>query len=519
MLNAPVKILQTIQIETDQASVTFSNIDDLVAAWDARQHITSRHLVILINAAASDAADRWIAFRLNGDGGNNYSSQEIRGTAAAAAASRYDSTSYAHSGLFNGTNIANAYSGGILIFPHAFNTSNQKAFLSLTGSLETTVQVTTGRWSNVNAITSIEVYANSGNMQAGSTFHLGVVDERYLVEEVDLAGGAGLPVFDNIPQGEGNLAVVGYCRSDRVGVTDSINININEDSINANYYNQQLRGVGAAVSSVSQNNRIIGDCPAVNATASVYGSLISIVSQYTKANQPHLFNITGFHESSAPTGVIDLRSGRRDNSEPINKLSYEPNNGTDFKAGSLFSLYRVPKRIIERVELTEDTATVTFDNISQNFEALQINVYARSDKAALDDDIAITINGDAVVANYDRQRLYGSGAVVTSDRNLAIQDWLKCPAANEGVGEFGGGLFIFPSYAETDRHKHCISFHGRQENIVVVQSNRWESLNAITRIDLALVTGPNFVAGSVFELEGIFRKEGLPPDEGEQWGV
>jgi len=92
------------------------------------------------------------------------------------------------------------------------------------------------------------------------------------------------------------------------------------------------------------------------------------------------------------------------------------------------------------------------------------------------------------------------------------------PGNTEGVGEFGGGTVFFPAYAETDRHKHFLHWSGRQENIIMLTSNRWEQTAAIIKIALTPQTGPNFLAGSVFELEGILKKEGLPPSEGARWG-
>ena len=50
-------------------------------------------------------------------------------------------------------------------------------------------------------------------------------------------------------------------------------------------------------------------------------------------------------------------------------------------------------------------------------------------------------------------------------------------------------------------------------------SARWENADAITQIVLRLRDGTNFLAGTVAELEGILRHEGLPAIEGMGFGL
>lgn len=526
MLNLPIKILQTQQIETAQATVTFANIDTLVAQWDAAKHITSRHLVLIINAASADAvAKRAVEIQLNGDAGANYNHQWLSGEAGVVDADRQDSVN----ALFElvgtdypfaipGTTYANAFGGGLIVFPHAFNTANHKVALSLAGAVEDYINGVVGRWASIAAITSLVLSPDTGNFAAGSTFHLGVIDERYLVEEVLLAA-PGTVTFDNIPQGEGDLVVIGYARSDRAAVEDEVLHAINDDTVVGNYPAQELLGRAAVASAASPINGEIAMASGANATALSFGALVAIYSQYIKDNQPHFLSLSGYHENTGPTGEVRLMSGRRSNIEPINKLVYQPNAGTNFAIGSLSGLYRVPKRIIERVELAVDTATITFANIPQNFEALILHVYTRSSRALILDDTEITINGDAVAANYNRQLLQGAGVAAVAARNLGNRQWMDLVGDTEGAGEFNGGSMLFPAYAETDRHKHNLAFSGRVENNLIIWSCRWLNTAAITSIALNLAVGPNFLAGSVFELEGILRKEGLPPDEGMLWGV
>jgi len=387
------------------------------------------------------------------------------------------------------------------------------------GAYEQVMEVVAARWASADAIASVTILEGLGDdFTVGSIFHLGVIDERYLVEEIDLAAD-GQAVFDNIPQGEGDLLTIGYARSDRAGVEDEVLHSFNDDTVAVNYPAVSGEGRGAATAGAGVNQEcamVSGD----NATALVFGALVALYSQYTKGSYPHFLTTSGYHESTGATGEIRTMSGGRLNIEPINKLVFEPNAGTDFKAGSLFSLYRIPKRIIERVKLTEQATDITFNNIPQNFEALILHVYARTDRVAADDNLEIWINGDAVLGHYDIQILYGTVAVVAAGRNTAYNQWISSVhGATAAAHLFGGGSIFFPHYNKTDREEHAIVFHGNVGIVWYTRSCRWEGTAAITQIQITPWVGPNFMPGSVFELEGILRKEGLPPSEGEQWGA
>lgn len=514
MFNLPIKILKTIKLETAVASFNVNDITTLVAQWDARQHITSRHLVIMVNAAGPGVAYDWLLVSINGSLGV-YNEQTVYGRNAVSSGVRNTDLLQSRGLDIPGqTTYPNSFGGGTIIFPHAFNSSNHKAGLSMSGGVEENFIARAIRWASNDAIANLTFLTSGAFIVANSVFHIGVVDERYLVEEVLLAVD-GQPTFDNIPQGEGDLSVVGYCRTDRVATNDIVLHDFNGDTTAGHYYRQWLQGLGAAASAQAGNDNHAGITIGNTGAANAFGAFVINYPQYTNKNQTPFLSISGFHDS-APDGYVWALSGRRNNVEPINKLHYKPNIGTDFKAGSLFSLYRAPKRIIQRVELAADTPLVTFDNIPQNFEALVLHYYARSDVAALTDNIQMLINTDAVGNNYDMEQFYGNGGVVASSR-LATGAQVysgRLIGNTEGEKEFGSGSLILPEYTLTDRHKHYLHFTGRGENIVSIHSHRWEGLAAITRLDLSPATGPNFLAGSVFELEGILRKEGLPPSEG-----
>lgn len=518
MLNLPIKILRTVQIEAETEAITIDNIAALVAQWDAAARVTSRHLVLIINARSIDVSDSITNFlRFNADAGMNYMYQRLSGVDGVDSAGRVDGANAINLPPITGANNANTWGGSMVLIPHAFNATNHKAVLAVGGSSEFTVEAVAARWASVAAITSVTVFEGVGDdFVVGSTVSLGVVDERYLVEEW-ISAGVGTAIFDNIPQGEGDLVVIGYARSSQAANEDEVLHYINDDDVAGNYPAQEMLGRGGATSAATPVNGECAMIPGQTAGINIFGALVINYSQYIKDNQPHFLSASGY-QSGIPLGEVRVMSGRRANIEPINKIELDPTLGVNFFTGSLISLYRVPKRIIDRVELTAPQAVVTFDNIPQNFEALLIHIYARSDVAAAAAHVGFQFNDDAAGGNYPWGRLLGSGAVVTALR-AASRNLLFIPGDTAGANEFGGGTALLPGYYKDDRHKCVITLSGRAEDLIGLLSARWASVAAVIKIELVSEGANNFMAGSVFELEGILRKEGLPPSEGEQFGV
>ncbi|MGR3295861.1 MAG: hypothetical protein ACUZ8A_06505 [Candidatus Bathyanammoxibius sp.] len=501
----PVRVLEEVELTAPAASVTFSNIDTAVAAWDTIAGVTSRHLVVVVNAASDQATTAQVVnYRFNGDAGNNYDYQELNGTGAVVGVGRTDNGNALLFTSISGTTTANAFDGGMILVPHAFNALNHKATISLGGASETIVQTVAGRWADTSAITSFTMFPAAGTFIVGSIFQLGVVDERYLIEEQILSGGDGTFTFAAITASEGELAVVGYLRSDQAAVEDEVLHQINTDAVGANYAAEEMTGIGAVAAAAGAVSREVGMSSGNNATANVFGVLLATYSQFADGvNQPHYLTLSGYHESSGPTAQVRVMSGRRANVAAITQLDYEPNAGANFKDGSMMSLYRAPQFVIQRTTLAAPAASVTFSNIPQGYEALQLNVYTRTDGGGFLAQIEIEFNGDNVVANYNRQQLVAIVAGVSSARSAGTQSWLVSNSAGAGANQFAGGHYTIPQYAATDRHKHVLTIHGATvEPRLSLMSNRWKSTDAINAIVLTPQAG-NFIAGSVFELVGV----------------
>jgi len=288
MLNLPIKILDRhVTPAGGEANLTFAGIDDLVAQWDALKGLTSRHLVLIVNASSEDVGDYWdLGVRPNGSAVADKEYQAGLGSGAGASTGRITGSSAWTCGrCIPAGNYPDAFGGVVLLIPHAFNTTNHKNALLLGGAAEHAVNMAVFRWPHTDAITSLYLYIG-GTFTANSKFLLGVIDESYLVEEIEDAAADFSPTW-NIPQGEGDLITIGYLRSDQAAVEDEVLHTINDDTTAANYPAQELTGRAAVFAAASPVNQEIGMVSGDNATALVFGPLVAVYSQYTKQNQQH----------------------------------------------------------------------------------------------------------------------------------------------------------------------------------------------------------------------------------------
>lgn len=489
MFNLPLKIIGKTKLSSAAASVTFTLADFTIPSG-------TRHLAVIVNARGdAAAATRSLLLTFNGDSGANYHRQILSAGGAIASAGRDSANSRIDAALvIPAANVAaNSFGGGMILIPHYANTANHKAVLSLGGAAEEEVDALAGRWASTSAITSISITLG-GNFVANSIFLLCAVDEDYLIEEKNLSADGTVTFSNGIPA-SGDVVGIGYCRTDRAAATDDVDVSVNADVTDANYARQRKSGSGATAAAVAAADRaFIEGVPGDSATANVFGAFVLSISQHANGvKQPHILAISGYHETSGPNSNVADASGRRANIAAYTSLAFNPGaGGTNFKSGSLFSLYHVPKRTIKSTSLSVDTATITHESIANNYEALVESVFARSDVVAATDNLVRSFNNDVTDANYDTQTLTGDGSTVAAATSAASRVAAVIPGASAGANVFGGGVGMIPAYAETDRHKHALSIDGAADDIVALRSMRWENTAAITEIDDTPATGPNF---------------------------
>ena len=171
-----------------------------------------------------------------------------------------------------------------------------------------------------------------------------------------------------------------------------------------------------------------------------------------------------------------------------------------------FPLGLVP---IAQTTLAAPVASVTFAGVPQNFRTLMLISLPRTDRVAVGDFILLQFNGDAGV-NYNRETLRGQNVAASALNAMAITGIQigYIEGANALANAFSSVIAFIPNYRSGAR-KTVISlatvFGSGIAADAVIEANggQWSGIAAITSITLSPAFGPNFVAGSVFQLYGI----------------
>lgn len=162
--------------------------------------------------------------------------------------------------------------------------------------------------------------------------------------------------------------------------------------------------------------------------------------------------------------------------------------------------------LISSTVLGSSQATVTFSSIPSTYTDLLLNISGRSDLASINNDYAITFNGDTG-SNYSMTYILGNGASVTTGRSTASN--IRVNNSGEGTNAtantFDNTWIYIPNYLATIRRP--ISSHSANENnnstaYMGVQSSLYRGTSGISSISIGLQAN-NHVAGSSFYLYGI----------------
>jgi len=167
--------------------------------------------------------------------------------------------------------------------------------------------------------------------------------------------------------------------------------------------------------------------------------------------------------------------------------------------------------LISAQVLGSPAATISFTSISGSFNQLQLVLVARSAKSAESDTAQMQVNSDTG-GNYDTAGVFTSGTGSPSNASTIAGtnvNWLV-PAANATAGVSSAARLDFYHYAGTTFQKSGLVQAGYIDGVAssadqlsVEGQWAWRNTGAITRIDLSLVGGSNFVTGTAAYLYGI----------------
>lgn len=160
--------------------------------------------------------------------------------------------------------------------------------------------------------------------------------------------------------------------------------------------------------------------------------------------------------------------------------------------------------------LTGTVASVTFSSIPTGFRRLLLIAQARTSAVVEADAVLLRFNGDTA-GNYDRQSLTGNSATASAGGSRAQSSIQigSCEAANSRASNFSPvsvEIFGYTGNGEKwilSRSAVFGNVSADADLFLQVFAGRWRSTAAITSITLLPGTGPNFVAGSEFQLYGV----------------
>ena len=158
------------------------------------------------------------------------------------------------------------------------------------------------------------------------------------------------------------------------------------------------------------------------------------------------------------------------------------------------------KELIKRIRLTTSAASITFYNIPQDFDGLEIQMSFRSDAALTVADPYISFNGST--SNFSGRRLFGNGSSASSDSTARFV--FQTSGASSTASTFGSGKLYIPNYAGSTYKS--FSSEGVSENNATsayqsINAGLWSDVSAITSVTFTLSSG-NFVQYSSAALYG-----------------
>ena len=165
-----------------------------------------------------------------------------------------------------------------------------------------------------------------------------------LIQSQVLASTTTSITFASIPQTYKHFQVRYAARGSRAAATDFLGIYFNADTA-TNYWYHYLSGNGSAVSETyivgAEANIRLGDIPAANNDANVFGSGVIDVANYASTS---IYKTTkalnGYLGQNGGTSNIGLRSGFWLNTAAVTSATFVALNA-GFLSGSRFSLYGI----------------------------------------------------------------------------------------------------------------------------------------------------------------------------------
>jgi hypothetical protein len=169
----------------------------------------------------------------------------------------------------------------------------------------------------------------SGNLDAG---------DFESIATTTLTTNTATITFSSIPQTYAHLQIRAIARTARASAIDSYAINING---NSNTIFHELRGLGSNPVLSSSGNVANGIIPGANATASVFGAIVTDILDYANTNKNKTIrSLVGF-DNNGSSGEIDFTSSFYNSTTAITSLTINTGTSNSYVQYSQFALYGI----------------------------------------------------------------------------------------------------------------------------------------------------------------------------------
>ena len=180
-----------------------------------------------------------------------------------------------------------------------------------------------------------------------------VPSSEYLIESRVLDTAVTQVTFNNLDQFAGiykHLQVVISARSDRADAgTDNLRVFINSNTTNTSYASHVLVGTGSTVNSGADigdtlfTNIIGATTAALGPANAFYANIIDILDAFSTTKNKTLRSLSGNEapDAGGRARAIELRSLLFMSTNAISSLQFDQRFGSNFVAGSRFSIYGV----------------------------------------------------------------------------------------------------------------------------------------------------------------------------------
>ena len=159
--------------------------------------------------------------------------------------------------------------------------------------------------------------------------------------------------------------------------------------------------------------------------------------------------------------------------------------------------------LLQSIQLTQTTASVTFSNIPQSgYTDLKVLTSTRMTASGYGTDMTIAFNGST--SNFEGRRIYGYSGSAYSDTQSNVSGLVVGTSATANT--FSVNELYIPNYLSSNVKSYSIDAVSENNSatayLLEISANRWLSTAAINSITFG-VSSSSFAAGSSFSLYGI----------------